>query len=357
MDTMLTETLKNIPALDAGAEAAAAARLDNLTKPPGSLGRLEEFARRLAAITGQERPRIDEKTVFVFAADHGVTAEGVSAYPREVTSQMVLNFLAGGAAINALADNAGSRVVVVDVGVDCEFEDAPGLVTRKCAGGTGNIRKGPAMTRDQAVECLESGIRLAREHSHPGAVFAAGEMGIGNTTASSAVLAALTGASAEEATGRGTGVSDAVLAHKTAVVQDALENNRPDPEDPVDVIAKVGGFEIAAMAGLALGAASLRVPLVVDGFISTVAALAAVRLAPRAGGYMFASHRSAENGGGLALKALGIEPMLDLGLRLGEGTGAVLAISLLEASLAAYSGMATFGEAQVSEGASNEPAP
>ena len=239
-------------------------RLDSLTKPRGSLGRLEEFARRVVAITGDKRPTLKKRVIFTFAGDHGVADEGVSAFPKEVTRQMVYNFLSGGAAINVLARHAGADVVVVDMGVDFDFDDAPGLIKRKVVSGTGNIRKGPAMTREQAVQCLEEGIRLAQEYASEGAIFGTGDMGIANTTPSSAIIAAFSGLPVEEVTGRGTGIDDAAFMHKVQVIKDALAVNRPDAKDPIDVLSKVGGAEIAGIAGLVLGAASLKVPLDVE---------------------------------------------------------------------------------------------
>jgi nicotinate-nucleotide--dimethylbenzimidazole phosphoribosyltransferase len=334
----------------------AQARLDILTKPKDSLGRLEEFARRMVAITGEMRPSIAKKTIFTFAGDHGVADEGVSAFPREVTRQMVLNFISGGAGINVLARHVGAEVVVVDMGVDFDFEDTPGLLKRKVVRGTGNIRKGPAMTRAEAIKCLEHGIEIAYEYASPGAIFGTGEMGIANTTPSSAIIAAFSGAPVETVTGRGTGINDAVFGHKVRVIEDALVLNRPDPKDPIDVLAKVGGAEIAGIAGLIIGAAARRVPVVIDGFISTAGALIAYELAPGTKDYMFSAHRSVEQGHAVMLERLGLRPFVDLDLRLGEGTGAAIGISLIEAALRVYNEMATFGDAGVSEERAQERA-
>lgn len=353
----LEEILGRIKHVDQGLVEKAQARLDTLTKPKDSLGRLEEFARRMVAITGDMRPKMDRKIIFTFAGDHGVADEGVSAFPREVTRQMVLNFLNGGAGINVLARHAGAEVVVVDIGVDYDFpEDAKGLVRSKVLRGTGNIRRGPAMTRDEAVRCLETGINIATEYARPGTIFGTGEMGIANTTPSSALIAAFSGAMVEDVTGKGTGIDDHALTNKIEVIKDALRLNRPDPKDPIDVLAKVGGAEIAGIAGLILGAAAMKVPVVVDGFISTAGALVAYELKPEVRDYMFAAHKSVEKGHRVMLERMNLRPFVDLDLRLGEGTGAALAISLVEAGVRIYNEMATFGDAGVSEKVSPEMA-
>jgi nicotinate-nucleotide--dimethylbenzimidazole phosphoribosyltransferase len=341
-----------------GAEAAQR-HLDSLTKPPGSLGRLEEIAIRLALLRGAA-PEVARPVIFTFAADHGVVAEGVSAYPQVVTAQMVENFLRGGAAVNVLARQAGARVVVADFGVIGPLERSPDLVASPIGPGTANMAVGPAMTRDQAIRAIEAGARLADEAVEAGAdLLATGEMGIGNTTAASAIAAALTGSAAEGVTGRGTGVDDARLAHKMAVVRRALEVNRPDPRDGLDVLAKVGGYEIGGLAGVMLAGAARRVPVALDGFIAGAAALVAVALAPAARHVLFASHRSAEPGHALVLRHLGLEPYLDLSLRLGEGTGAALFIHLARAAALVWTEMATFKAAGVSssEGVSDRRAP
>lgn len=325
-------------------------RLDNLTKPQGSLGRLEEFARRLVAIKEDTMPELGRKAIFTFAGDHGVADEGVSAFPKAVTGQMVYNFLGGGAGINVLGRHAGADVIVIDIGVDHDFKDAPGLVSRKVMRGTQNMRKGPAMTRAEAEECISAGIGLAREHAKKGyGIFGTGEMGIANTTPSAAIAAVLTGRPVSDVTGRGTGIGDEALALKKRVIEDSIAINRPDPSDPIDVLAKIGGTEIGGIAGLVIGAAAERVPVVIDGFISTAGALIAARIEPKVKGYMFAAHNSVEIGHRAMLEAIGIHPILDLGLRLGEGTGAALAMLLIEAGLKIYKEMATFGEAGVSD--------
>jgi len=348
----LREICSRIRGIDRGFLDKAQQRLDSLTKPRGSLGRLEEFARQLVAITERPFPDLDRKVVFTFAGDHGVAEEGVSAFPKEVTQQMVLNFIRGGAGINVLAGHAGADVVVIDIGVDHDFSDlrAENFVSRKVVRGTGNIRKGPAMTRREAEECIQVGIDLAEEYAKKGyKIFGTGDMGIANTTPSSAITAVLTGRSVEEITGRGTGISDDTLNRKIQVIKDAIAVNKPTPSDPIDVLAKVGGAEIGGIAGLILGASAERIPVVVDGFISTAGALIAHAIEPKTGQYMFASHQSQEIGHRAQLEKMGLRPILDLDLRLGEGTGSALAMQIIEAGLKIYKEMATFKEAEVSE--------
>lgn len=343
-------SLKILP-VETALEEEAQKRLDILTKPPGSLGRLEEFAKRLVAITGNTMPEIEKKIVFTFAGDHGVTEEGVSAYPREVTPQMVFNFLSGGAGINVLARHAGADFVVVDMGVDFDFGNTPGLISKKVVSGTGNIRKGPAMSTSEAEKCVETGIGLAQEYAGKGyRLFGNGDMGIGNTTPSAAIASVLTGKPVAHVTGRGTGITGDALQKKIRVIEDSIALNRPSPDDPLDVLAKVGGAEIGGIAGLILGAASMRIPVVVDGFISTAGALLAYSMEPRTKDYMFAAHNSVEPGHRFMLEKIGLTPILDLGLRLGEGTGAALAMLMIEAGLKIYKEMATFGGAGVSDG-------
>ncbi|MCX6021434.1 MAG: nicotinate-nucleotide--dimethylbenzimidazole phosphoribosyltransferase [Chloroflexi bacterium] len=352
---IIAATVAAIGPLDAVAMQAARERQDQLTKPPGSLGRLEELSIRLAGITGQERPQASRKTVIVMAGDHGVAAEGVSAFPAEVTPQMVFNFLRGGAAINVLARQAGARVVVVDMGVNADMPDHPDLVRRPVARGTANLAVGPAMSREQAIQAVAAGIAVAQEQIAAGAqVILTGDMGIANTTSSAAIVAAMTGSPVELVTGRGTGIDDEGRRRKVAVVQRGLDLNRPDPTDALDVLAKVGGFEIGGLAGVILGAAAARVPVVIDGFISGAAALIAAGLAPNAREYMIAAHNSVEPGHRAALGHLGLTPLLDLGLRLGEGTGGALAVQLVEAAARILDEMATFAEAAIS-GAVQEP--
>jgi nicotinate-nucleotide--dimethylbenzimidazole phosphoribosyltransferase len=347
---MIEDTLKNIRPVNEALYAAAQKRLDNLTKPPGSLGRLEEFARRLVAITENRSSSLDKKVVFTFAGDHGVVQEGVSAYPKEVTAQMVFNFLRGGAGINVLARHAGAEVIVVDIGVDYDFGEAEGLMKMKVVRGTRNFLRGPAMTREDALKCLKVGIDLANGYASKGyKIFGTGDMGIGNTTPSSAIASVLTGRPVSEVTGKGTGISDESLVRKVRVIEEAIRFNRPDASDALDVLSKVGGAEIGGIAGLVLGAASNRIPVVIDGFISTAGALLAYCMEPKTKDYMFAAHNSVEIGHKTMLRKMGLKPILDLDLRLGEGTGAALAMVLIEAGLKIYREMATFGEAGVSD--------
>ena len=343
----LSTLLDLIAPLPAGAGVAARAHLDALTKPPGSLGRLEEIAERLAALRGGP-PRVERPVILTLAADHGVVAEGVSAYPQSVTAQMVENFLRGGAAVNVLARQAGARVVVADFGVASPLPPAPGLVVRAMGRGTANVVTGPAMTRAQGTRSVEAGAALAQAAIDEGAdLLGTGEMGIGNTTAAAAVVAAITGADPDTVTGRGTGVDDATWRRKVEVVRRALAVNCPDPGDGLDVLAKVGGFEIGGLAGVVLAGAARRVPVALDGFIAAAAALVATTLAPDARAALFASHRSAEPGHEIALRHLGLAPYLDLGLRLGEGTGAALFVHLARAATSIYGEMATFKSAGV----------
>ena len=330
-----------------GAARAAERHLDTLTKPPGSLGRLEELAARLVALTGAP-PRVAQPVIFTFAADHGVVAEGVSAYPPSVTAQMVENFLRGGAAVNVLARDCGARVVVADFGVANPIGDSAALVRCSLGAGTANIARGPAMTRERAEAAIEAGARLVMGAIDAGAdLVATGDMGIGNTTAASAMTAAITGAAPETVTGRGTGVDGEGWRRKAEAVRRALAVNRPDPTDGIDVLTKVGGFEIGGLVGVILGGAARRVPVALDGFIAGAAALAAATIAPASVHAMFASHRSAEPGHTRALAHLGLVPYLDLGLRLGEGTGAALFVHLARAAARVYAEMATFKSAGV----------
>ena len=347
--TRLQQVIDQIVPLDTQAMAQARARQDSLTKPQGSLGRLEELSIKLAGIQGKAMPSVERKGIIVMAGDHGVAAEGVSLYPQEVTGQMVLNFLNGGAGINVLARLAGARVVVVDMGVKADLPPDPRLISRRIAPGTANIARGPAMTREQAVAAVEAGIEMVEAEVARGLdLVAGGDMGIANTTPSSAITAVLAGVPVARAVGRGTGVRGKQLAHKVAVVQRALEVNRPDPSDALNVLAKVGGFEIGGLAGVMLGAAAHRVPVVVDGFIASAAALVAAGLCPRVKDYFIAAHRSAEAGHRASLRHLGLRPVLDLDLRLGEGTGAALAMMVVEASVRVLREMATFASAGVS---------
>jgi len=328
----------------------AQGRLDRLTKPLGSLGRLEELASQYVMITGEVKPSVPRGAVFTFAADHGVTAEGVSAYPREVTPQMVLNFLRGGAGVNVLARHAGLDVRVVDIGVAYDFGTVPDLIQKKIMAGTNNFLTHSAMSAEQAEEAVMVGCDLATEAVREGiGLLGTGDMGIGNTTASAAITAVMTGRLVSEVTGRGTGIDDAAHGRKVAVIQQALEFHRPDRSDALQVLRKVGGLEIAGLAGLILGAAASRVPVVLDGFIAGAAALIAAGLQPHCRDYMIASHRSVERGHTAILDYLRLKPLLDLDLRLGEGTGACLGMDLVCAAIKIMTEMATFGEAGVSE--------
>lgn len=346
----LEEIIKEIKPLDESAMRAARQRQDRLTKPRGSLGRLEELSVQLAGMTADPFPSVERKAVIVMAADHGVAREGVSAYPAKVTAQMVLNFLSGGAAINVLAQQAGARVTVVDIGVAVEFEPVPGLVRRKVMCGTRSLAQGPALGREEAERAVQVGMDVLDEEAGHGLdLIATGDMGIGNTTPSSAIAAVMTGLPVAEVAGRGTGIDDRGLAHKIQIIERALAVNRPNAKDALDVLHKVGGLEIAGLAGVMLAAARRRIPVVVDGFISTAAAMIAVGLVPNVRDYLIAAHRSVENGHQAMLKHLNLTPLLDLNMRLGEGTGAALAFHLIEASTRILREMATFDEAGVSD--------
>jgi len=348
--TLLERTLAEIPPPDDAAAEAVQRLLDVKTKPRGSLGRLEEVACALGRVQGTAAPRAASKAVVVMAGDHGVAEEGVSAFPQEVTAQMVANFAGGGAAINVLARHVGARVVVVDMGVKAPIPGLPGVRDLRVGPGTRNFVRGPAMTREEAVRALEAGIGVASGLADEGVnVLAIGEMGIANTTAASALTAAFTGNSPEEVTGRGTGIDEAAHRRKVEVVRRALAVNPTDPADPLATLAALGGFEIAGLAGVVLGAAARRIPVLMDGFIASAAALAAARLAPRAGNVLLASHRSVEAGHRAILQALGKKPLLDLDLRLGEGTGAVLALHVVEAAVRILAEMATFEGAGVTD--------
>ncbi|MCG7409976.1 nicotinate-nucleotide--dimethylbenzimidazole phosphoribosyltransferase [Paenibacillus sp. ACRRX] len=337
-----------IPNLNEEARQAALNHQNQLTKPPGSLGVLEQLSLQLAAITGETVPQLDKKAVIVMAGDHGVCEEGVSAFPAEVTPQMVLNFIHGGAAVNVLAREAGAQVVCVDVGVNAELNH-PNLVSRKVRYGTSNMVKEAAMSREEALAAIQAGVDTVEELVQQGVrLFATGEMGIGNTTASAAILCAFTGMAPEDAVGRGTGIGDEQWQHKCNVVRRALEFNQPKAEDALDVLAKVGGLEIAGLVGVILGAARHRAPIVIDGFISSAAALTAVRLAPEVHGYLIGSHLSDERGHRALLQELRLQAPLHLNMRLGEGTGAVILFQLIDAACRVMREMATFAQAGVS---------
>ena len=349
---MWEKTLKQIKPLSKNWLDMAWERIDNLTKPRGSLGVLEEMAARVVAIREEERPSLVQKEVFVFVGDHGVVSDGVSAYPQEVTGLMVRNFMAGGAAINVLARCAGARVSVIDIGMQEDIKDAEGLIKKNVKRGTGNIAREPAMTREEAEKAINVGVEIADQACDKGTVMiASGEMGIGNTTPSSTVFAALLPAEVIDVTGRGTGLDEDGIRHKVDVIKMALKTNRERLDDPISTLAAVGGLEIAAICGLCLGGAARRMIVVVDGFISSAGALVAMRLNPAVKDYLFFSHQSFENGHGTFFRKEGLRPILDLNLRLGEGTGAALAMQLIEDSVRIYNEMATFQEVGIEPGA------
>ena len=345
----LREVLDSIRSLEGEPQVKGQARFNRLPKPPGSLGRLGEAARQYAMIRGQERPQLQKKVVYIFAADHGVTEEGVSAYPRSVTVQMVHTLLRGEAAINVLARYVGAEVRVVDIGVDHEFNQVGGLIHKKVLHGTRNIAKGPAMTRQEALIAMEEGCGLARQAAADGVdILGTGDIGVENTIPSSAIAALMTGRPVDAVTAKGTGLDAKDLKHKIRIIEQAIKLNRPDPRDPLDVLAKVGGLEIAGIAGLLLGAAACRVPVVIDGFISAAGAFITTRLHPPIRDFIYISHRSPDRGYWVMCAALGLRPLLDIDLKLGEGTGACLGISLVEAGVRVLSEMDRFEEANQS---------
>ncbi|MEK7376247.1 MAG: nicotinate-nucleotide--dimethylbenzimidazole phosphoribosyltransferase [Candidatus Margulisiibacteriota bacterium] len=347
---LLNETISKIVKLDDSMSEETQKRLDNLTKPQGSLGKLEDLAKQIVEITRIKNPKLKNKVIFTMAGDHGVVGNNVSAFPKEVTPQMVHNFLNGGAGINVLARHVGARVVVVDMGVASDFENNPALIIKKVNHGTKDMTKGPAMSKDEAIKSIENGIEVFNGELMNGIdIVGTGDMGIGNTTPSSAIVAMITGRNVEEVTGRGTGIDDKTLVVKIAAIREALKVNKPNPKDGIDVLSKVGGFEIGGLAGVILAAAAHRVPVVIDGFISGAAALIAYTLEPKTKDYMIAAHCSVEQGHKAALSFLGLKPILDLNLRLGEGTGAALGIGIVEAGVKILNEMATFESASVSE--------
>lgn len=351
MLNLLSSTIKRITSLDKKTMAKARARQDTLTKPPGSLGRLEELSIQLAGIQGKLIPQTRDKAIIVMAGDHGVLAEKIGNWPQEVTTQMVSNFLCGGAGINVIARQVGARVIVVDMGVATDLQSDPCLTVKKVGYGTLNIADGPAMTLKQAETAIEAGIELVNTESVKGLdLVGTGDMGIGNTTPSSAICAVITGRPVAEVTGRGTGLTDEQLAHKVDVINRALTVNHPVPTQPLDVLAKLGGFEIGGLVGVMLGAAANHIPVLIDGFISGSAALIAASLSPQIKDYLIAAHISAEPGHRVTLEHLGLKPLLDLNMRLGEGTGAALGLFLSETAARILAEMATFTEAGVSEG-------
>ncbi len=349
----IKEKIEGIRPLDEDAVKSAMARQDTLTKPPRSLGVLEDLSVKVAGITGNYMPAIKDKVIITMAGDHGVADEGVSAFPREVTPQMVYNFLGGGAAINVLARHIGARVVVVDMGVAADIvikSKGENFIDKKIAYGTANMAKGPAMSYENAIRSIEAGIEVLETEIENGIdIVGVGDMGIGNTTPSSAIAAFITGESVEKITGRGTGLDDEGLEAKVKTIKKALTLNTPNRGDAVDILAKIGGFEIGGMAGVMLAAAANKIPVVIDGFISGAAALIAYELSPKIKEYLFASHISVEAGHRAILDHIGIQPLFNLNMRLGEGTGAALGISIVDASCKILREMATFEEAGVSE--------
>lgn len=351
----LSELLEVVTPPETSWSSRASARLDSLTKPPGSLGRLEELAARVAVVQGTVRPSVDRKRIILMAGDHGVVAEGVSPFPQDVTSQMVANFAAGGAAINQLAASVRADLTLVDIGVAGDLSKMPGVVHANLAQGTANMAEGPAMTRELAVAAVLTGANIARDAAREGVtLLGTGEMGIGNTTAATALTCAYLGVDPAGATGSGTGLSPAGVDHKVGVIRRALEVNAALLIDPLGTLAALGGLEIAGLAGVVIGAAASKTCVVVDGFISGAAALAALRICPACADYMFPSHRSVEPGHSVVLDALGHDPVLELDMRLGEGTGAALAFGIIDAACRMISGMATFAEAGVSGAGSHE---
>ena len=349
MSELLARTCSEIQPLDGHAVELARARQDELTKPSGSLGRLEDLSVQLAGITRRTCSTFAQPVIITLAADHGIARRGVSAYPQAVTAQMVTNFMRGGAAINVLARHVGARVVVGDLGVATELPPHPGLLNYKIGYGTRDFSVEPAMTKDEAIRSIQTGIKIANDEIARGAdIIGTGDMGIGNTTASSAIVATITRRPISIVTGRGTGIDDVGLGRKIQIIEDALLLHNPYPDDGVDVLRKVGGFEIGGLAGVILGATAHRVPVVIDGFISGAAALIAYQLSPLVQPYLVVAHRSVEIGHRAALEYLRLEPLLDLNLRLGEGTGAALGISLCIAAAKLLDEMATFGQAGVS---------
>jgi len=350
---LLNETIKKIEKINYSLGKKTQRKLDNLTKPQGSLGRLEGLAKQLVEITRKEEVPLKNKVIFTMVGDHGVVEEGVSAFPKEVTPQMVYNFLRGGAAISVLAKHGGIEVIVVDMGIASEIDNSKfnsqNFKNKKVNFGTKNITKGPAMSKDEAVKSIESGIEVFEEIYKKGIdIVGAGDMGIGNTTPSSAIVSVITGKSAEEVTGRGTGIDNEALSGKIAVIKKAISVNKPDANDAIDILAKVGGFEIGGLAGVILAACSRRIPIVVDGFISTAAALIAYKLEPKIKDYLIAAHCSMEKGHKAMLEYMRLKPLMDLEMRLGEGTGAALSMNIIEASVKILTQMATFESASVS---------
>lgn len=351
MNDKLNSIINRITSVDENVKKQAQERLLKQAKPAGSLGRLESIAAQLASITGSLDMHLNHKKVVVCAGDHGVVSKGISLFPQEVTPQMVLNFTTGGASINVLAKHAGAEVLVADLGVNFDFDPELDIIHAKISKATNDISEGPAMTREQAIQSVMAGVNIVEElvAKNELDLLATGDMGIGNTTPSTAIIAAFSEIKVEELTGRGTGIGDDALNNKISVIQKALELNRPDKNDALDVLAKVGGFEIGGLAGLVLGAAANKIPVICDGLISTAGALIACKLAPKASEYLFAGHRSFEVGHKFMHKELGVEPLLDLGMRLGEGTGAALSMEILDASTRVLADIRLFEEVNIGD--------
>jgi nicotinate-nucleotide--dimethylbenzimidazole phosphoribosyltransferase len=348
---LIEKSIAAIDPPDADIFAKANQRLTDQARPAGSLGMLETVSARLAAIFGTLNVQLTHKVIITCAGDHGVTEEGVSLFPPEVTPQMVFNFVNGGASINVLARHAGARVIAADLGVNFDFDPKLPIFHKKVAKGTANFARVPAMTRQQAEQSIMAGIDIVKELIAQGPIkmLGTGDMGIGNTTPSTAIIAAFSGLAVEKLTGRGTGIDDAALANKIRVIENALALHRPDPKDPLDVLTKVGGFEIGGLAGLVIGAAAAGIPVVCDGLIATAGALIACEMAPAAKEYLFASHRSVEVGHAFMHERLGIEPLLDLKFRLGEGTGAAVAMEVLDAATRVLADIKTFEEVAIAD--------
>lgn len=346
--SLLKKELSEIRGVSTDLDSKIREKLDNQARPDRSLGRLEEMAFMTARIMKTLSPEIRGKVIFTFAGDHGVAEEGVSLFPQEVTHEMVANFIRGGASVNVIAGFYGIDVVVVDIGVKGDFSGMPELMRRKVAHGTKNFVKAAAMTEGEAIKAIQVGIDLVSGKVDQGVnLFGTGDMGIANTTPSTAVLCAITGADPENVTGRGTGIDDTTLRRKVKVITKGLIKHRPDPKDPLDILCKVGGFEIAGIAGEILGAAMNQCPVVIDGFISTAGAMIALLFEPKVKDYMFLAHRSIEPGHDAMMRWIGREPLLDLSMRLGEGTGAAIAMNLIELSTHVLNDIASFEEAAV----------
>ena len=342
---LLEDTIDKIESLDEEMMEQARERVDNLIKPPKSLGRLEDIAIQLTGITRKLYPTIDQKAIIVMAADHGVYEEGISSNPQEITFAQTLLFQKGLPGVCAIGRVSGANIIPVDIGIKGEVPDDAGVIKRKIKSGTDNMAKGPAMTREEAIRSVEVGIEIANQEVEKGVnLLGTGEMGIGNTTPSTAILSILGNCDPMEITGRGAGVGEGGIEHKAAVIRKAIEINKPNSADAIDVLAKVGGLEIGGLAGVMLGAAANRIPVVIDGYISTVAALIATSIEPKAKEYFITSHASAEPGGRLANELLGIEPMLNMDMCLGEGSGAALAFPIIEAAVSMMQHMPTFAE-------------